>query len=97
MQNKLDKAREEYGKVTGAYADYAKVQVERLSKPDVQETYAWLATAQVPLPKAPAGPGIPGQRPEFSPGEMNLPATGPRPLHQRPKTQRPPTKRSTIF
>src|SRR6185312_2883703 len=27
--------------------------------------------------KAPAGPGTPGQRPEFSPGEMNLPATGP--------------------
>jgi hypothetical protein len=77
MQNKLDKAREEYGKVTGAYAKYAQVQVERLGKPDVQDTYAWLATAQIPLPKLPAGPGTPGQRPEFSPGEMNLPATGP--------------------
>lgn len=77
MQNKLDKAREEYGKVTGAYANYAKIQVERLNKPDVQDTYAWLATAQIPLPKAPAGPGTPGQRPEFSPGEMNLPATAP--------------------
>lgn len=77
MQNKLDKAREEYGKVTGAYAKYAQVQVERLNKPDVQDTYAWLATAQIPLPKSPAGPGTPGQRPEFSPGEMNLPATGP--------------------
>jgi hypothetical protein len=77
MQNKLDKAREEYGKVTGAYARYAQVQVERLNKPDVQDTYAWLSTAQVPLPKMPAGPGTPGQRPEFSPGEMNLPAVGP--------------------
>jgi hypothetical protein len=77
MQNKLDKAREEYGKVTGAYAKYAQVQIERLNKPDVQDTYAWLATAQIPLPKLPAGPGTPGQRPEFSPGEMNLPATGP--------------------
>jgi tetratricopeptide (TPR) repeat protein len=77
MQNKLDKAREEYGKVTGAYAKYAQAQAERLGKPDVQETYAWLATAQIPLPKSPAGPGTPGQRPEFSPGEMNLPTTGP--------------------
>ena len=77
MQNKLDKAREEYGKVTGAYAKYAKVQAERLAKPDAQDTYAWLATAQLPLPKAPAGPGTPGQRPEFSPGEMNLPPSGP--------------------
>jgi hypothetical protein len=77
MQNKLDKAREEYGKVMGAYAKYAQVQAERLAKPDVQETYAWLSTAQIPLPKAPSGPGTPGQRPEFSPGEMNLPATGP--------------------
>ncbi len=77
MQNKLDKSRDEYGKVQGAYADYAKVQIERLNKPDAQETYAWLATAQMPLPKAPVGPGTPGQRPEFSPGEMNLPAAGP--------------------
>jgi tetratricopeptide (TPR) repeat protein len=77
IQNKLDKAREEYGKLTGASANYAKVQIERLNKPDVQETYAWLATAQMPLPKAPAGPGTPGQRPEFSPGELNLPEAGP--------------------
>jgi tetratricopeptide (TPR) repeat protein len=77
MQNKLDKAREEYGKVTGAYAKYAQQQVERLNKPDVQDTYAWLEKAQIPASKAPAGPGTPGQRPEFSPGEMNLPATGP--------------------
>lgn len=78
MQDKLDKAKDEYGKVTGAFAAYAKAQAERISKPEAQEVYAWLATAQLPLPKAPAGPGTPGQRPEFSPGEMNLPAaTGP--------------------
>jgi tetratricopeptide (TPR) repeat protein len=74
IQNKLDKAKDEYGKVTGTYAAYAKVQAERLSKPEAQEAAAWLATAQLPLPKAPAGPGTPGQRPEFSPGELNLPA-----------------------
>jgi hypothetical protein len=72
MQNKLDQAREEYGKLTGTNARYAKAQIERLSKPDVAETAAWLATAQVPLSK-----NIPAQTPEFSPGEMKLPATGP--------------------
>jgi hypothetical protein len=76
MQNKLDKSREEYGKITGAYTGFAKAQIERLNKPDAQETYAWLATAQLPLPKSPAGPGTPGQRPEFSPGEMTLPPAG---------------------
>jgi hypothetical protein len=84
MQNKLDKAGEEYGKVTGAYAKYAQEQVERLKKPDVQDTYVWLATAQIPLPKSPAGSGTPGQRPEFSAGEMNLPAAGPATV---PKTE----------
>jgi predicted negative regulator of RcsB-dependent stress response len=77
MQNKLDKAKDEYGKISGTYAAYAKVQAERLAKPETQEAYTWLATAQLPLPKAPAGPGIPGQHPEFSPGELNLPAAGP--------------------
>lgn len=77
MQNKLDKAKDEYGKITGTYAAYAKVQSERLAKPETQEAYTWLATAQLPLPKAPGGPGIPGQHPEFSPGELNLPAAGP--------------------
>ncbi len=76
MQNHLDKARDEYGKVTGAYANYAKAQAERLAKPESQETYAWLATAQPPQPKPPMGPGTPGKPPEFSPGEMGLPPAG---------------------
>jgi len=73
MQNHLDKARDEYGKVTGAYAKYAQLQVERLAKPEAQETYAWLATAQIPQQKMPAGPGTPGKTPEFTPAEMGLP------------------------
>ncbi len=52
MRNRLDKARDEYGQVTGAYADYARQQIARLEKPEAQDTYAWLSTAQVPLPKA---------------------------------------------
>jgi hypothetical protein len=73
MQGDLDKAREQYEQVTGAYAKYAKDQIERLAKPDAKETYAWLQTAQPPKPVAPLGPGVPGQRPEFSPGEIALP------------------------
>lgn len=75
MRNRLDKAREEYGQVTGAYADYAKQQIARLEKPESQDTYAWLSTAEVPRPKALEGPGTPGQRPEFSPGDIALPGT----------------------
>ena len=74
MQNDLDKAREEYEQVAGAYAEYAKAQAERLAKPEAKETYAWLATAEPPRPRAPMGPGTPGQRPEFSPGDLSLPA-----------------------
>jgi tetratricopeptide (TPR) repeat protein len=73
MQNHLDKAREQYRQVTGAYARYADLQAQRLEKPDAQEAYAWLSTAQLPRPAAPVGPGTPGQKPEFSPGEMTLP------------------------
>jgi predicted negative regulator of RcsB-dependent stress response len=73
MQNHLDKARAQYREVTGAYAEYAKQQAERLDKPESQETYAWLATAQPPRPQAPMGPGVPGQRPDFSPGDIGLP------------------------
>ncbi len=77
LQNKLDKAREEYGKVTGAMVPYAKAQVERLNKPESQDTYAWLATAKLPIASTPAGPGVPGRPPEFKPGELDLPAAGP--------------------
>jgi predicted negative regulator of RcsB-dependent stress response len=76
MQGDLDKAKAQYGQVTGSYAVYAKAQAERLSKPESKDTYAWLATAQPPVPKAPMGPGTPGQKPEFSPGEIALPNGG---------------------
>jgi tetratricopeptide (TPR) repeat protein len=78
MQGNLAEAREAYLKVKGAYAEYAKRQAERLASPDTKETYAWLATARPPLPRAPIGPGTPGKTPEFSEGELAMPggATG---------------------
>jgi predicted negative regulator of RcsB-dependent stress response len=73
LQNELDKARATYSQVTGPYAAYAKAQAERLAKPEAKETYGWLATARPPAPRAPMGPGTPGQRPEFAPGDIALP------------------------
>ena len=73
MQNELEKAREQYGLVTGAYANYAKAQAERLATPEAIETYAWLSKAQPPRPVAPMGPGTPGQGPAFSPSDISLP------------------------
>jgi tetratricopeptide (TPR) repeat protein len=84
MQNHLDKARDEYRQVKGTFTKYAQQQVERLEKPDAQEAYAWLATAQPPRPKAPVGPGTPGQRPEFSPGEISLPGANAPPVGKAP-------------
>jgi hypothetical protein len=75
MQNQLEKAREEYLKVGGGYEEFAKEQIKRLDDPDAGETYKWLATAQPPRTRPPAGPGTPGQQPEFSAGEFALPGT----------------------
>lgn len=77
MQNELDKARDEYLKVQGGYAEFAKLQAERLAKPETKEAYAWLATANPPRPTAPTGPGTPGQRPDFSAGDFPLPGATP--------------------
>jgi hypothetical protein len=73
MQNELEKSREEYLKVTGGYARYAREQAERLETPEAKETYAWLATAQAPRPRVPVGPGLPGQQPDFSTDDFPLP------------------------
>jgi hypothetical protein len=76
MQNELEKARAEYDKVIGPFSVYAKAQAKRLAEPNAKETYTWLATAQAPISRAPMGPGTPGQRPEFNPGELSLPNGG---------------------
>jgi hypothetical protein len=73
IRGELDKAREEYLKVKGAYEEYAKLQSERLEQPDARETYQWLASAQPPRPRTPMGPGTPGRRPDFSADDLGLP------------------------
>jgi hypothetical protein len=73
MQNEPEKARQEYLKVAGGYADFAKRQAERLAKPETKETFEWLAKAEPPRMQPPLGPGTPGRGPEFSPGDLSLP------------------------
>jgi predicted negative regulator of RcsB-dependent stress response len=73
LQGKLDEASKAYLQVAGGYGQYAKLQAERLAQPEAKETYAWLKNARPPLPRAPMGPGTPGQRPLFSEGELALP------------------------
>jgi hypothetical protein len=73
LQGKLDAAREAYLKVGGGYQQYAKMQADRLAKPEAKETYAWLESARPALPRAPWGPGTPGERPAFSEDELALP------------------------
>jgi tetratricopeptide (TPR) repeat protein len=73
MQNDLAKAKAEYEKVGGGYAEFAKAQIKRLDKPETKETLDWLAKAEPPRTQPPTGPGVPGRHLEFSPGDLSLP------------------------
>lgn len=74
MRGEIDRAREQYGAVTGAYADLAKARAEALGREKTKETCAWLATAEPPRTMMPTGPGTPGQSPAFSAGDVPLPS-----------------------
>ncbi len=76
LRSELDKAREEYLAVKGGFEVLAQQRAKELDEPDTKEAYAWLATAVAPRRTAPVGPGTPGQRPGFAPGELDLPAAG---------------------
>ncbi|MEX0642261.1 MAG: hypothetical protein WD468_06145 [Pirellulales bacterium] len=77
MQNELDKARDEYLKVTGGYAEFAQDRAKELSEKKAQDVCAWLAAAEPPRRPTPTGPGNPGQTPPFSASDMQLPNATP--------------------
>jgi hypothetical protein len=77
MQDQLDKAREQYAAVTGAFAEMAKSRAEALAEPKTAEAIQWLASAEPPRRPAPLGPGTPGERPPFSAGDVPLPGGAP--------------------
>lgn len=65
MQNRFDDARAAYGKVKGSLAKLASERSNLLDSKQAQEISTWLASADIPLPPAPGGPGTPGKRPNF--------------------------------
>jgi hypothetical protein len=73
MQDELDKAREEYSKVTGSYAKFAEDRAKVLDEKKTQDAIAWLATATPPRRPSPTGPGTPGKAPSFSFRDMPMP------------------------
>jgi hypothetical protein len=77
IRGDLEKAREEYLKVTGGIAKYAEEQAQRLATPESKETYAWLANAQPTRPRSMPGLGAPATGSGFSPAELALPGDSP--------------------
>lgn len=79
LQNDLDKAREEYLAVKGVFEPIAAERAKLLAQNETKSISAWLATAEAPRVAPPTGPGTPGERPQFRPGELELPpeATSP--------------------
>ncbi len=66
MQAKLDKAEENYVEVKGDLASLATQRVDQLKVEEVDETWKWLATAELPKRKtAESNTGTSGNRPSF--------------------------------
>lgn len=73
IRGDVDKAKTEYLATKGAFAKLAEQRAKQLEEPEAKDVYAWLATAEAPR-RAPTGGGIPGNRPGFAPGDLDLPA-----------------------
>jgi len=77
LQNKLEKAREQYALVQGELEPMAAYRAEQLDLTKVQEACAWLATAELPRRGLPGGVGESGVRPNFDATlpDVSLPAS----------------------
>ena len=65
LQDKLEKAGEQYDQVKGDLEPLARLYADRLLTPEAKETYAWLDTAKLPRRSLEGAPGTPGSRPAF--------------------------------
>ncbi|MGL4513529.1 MAG: hypothetical protein ACRCT8_10595 [Lacipirellulaceae bacterium] len=69
MRGEIDKAIEQYGRVTGSFGKLAAARAEELAAPRVKDDYAWLAQAS-----AKAGPAGAATRPDLEPDDVATPA-----------------------
>ena len=78
IRSELDRAREYYGQVTGAFREFAEARLAILDEQPTKESIDWLATAKPPVLTPPVGPGTPGATPEFSvdPLDLSTPSEG---------------------
>jgi hypothetical protein len=83
LQNRLEEARSQYDLVQGDYEAIARSRADHLMAPGMEETYNWLATAELPRRAFPDGPGTPGSRPAF---EADFPDASKGPLDLGPKS-----------
>jgi hypothetical protein len=78
MQNDLKRAKDYYALVHGGFSALADMNAKQIddlkSREELEKSLSWLLTAKPPVRPAPVGPGTPGQQPEFSAGDMNMPA-----------------------
>jgi hypothetical protein len=65
LQNRLEEARSQYDLVKGDFELIARSRADHLLASEAEETYNWLAIAELPRRAIPGGPGIPGSRPAF--------------------------------
>ena len=77
MSNDLENAKNAYLKVEGKLAGIAESRLKELSQPGVEESLAWLTTADAIVPVAPTGPGTPGEQPLFGTEYDLTPPGGP--------------------
>lgn len=73
MQGDLEKAREQYGRVTGPFASLAEQRAEELESDKVVESYEWI-TATTTLPPSESGASGVG---DLEPDNLSLPETDP--------------------
>lgn len=89
LKGELEKAREMYEQVGGAFALIAKARSMALAEqPDAEATFAWLATAVASArPRLPEGSGVPGEKPLFETDFSPTPQGEPAPSESAPATE----------
>lgn len=71
LQGKLDEAKEQYGKVTGAFAEVAVARAEELDSTEVQAAYEWITATKTASATATTPSGLtPG---DLTPDDIDLP------------------------